>query len=471
MAYDTNDTIVAVASAPGGAARGVVRLSGGQTLACLERAFTPDAAEPSIADSAAARRIAGSMRLSGDGDEPPMTVPGALLVWPAPRSYTRQPAAEFHCIGSPPLLAGIVEEMSRHGARPAAPGEFTLRAFLAGRIDLTQSEAVLSVIDARGREELDAALDQLAGGLSRPLHRLRNDLLAVLAELEAGLDFAEEDIEFISRGAVLERLVAARAAVAATLAQMAARDRRGEVPRVVLVGPPNAGKSRLFNALVARYGGPTPPSAIVSSQAGATRDYLVGRVTIDGVECELIDTAGEVAAAVDTILQAAQENTAAQRRTADVRLVCLDAVATNAQQVREALSTLGAADVAVLTKSDLAAPVDREATQQGFDALQACSAATGDRIADLAQEIRVRVTHAVHEGTGAVAAATAARCSGSLREAERAVSSAIALVDGGAEELISAELRSALDALGEVVGAVCTDDVLDRVFSQFCIGK
>ena len=141
-----------------------------------------------------------------------VALPTDLFLWPTSRSYTRQPLAEFHTFGSPPLLDALLQRVCAAGARLAQPGEFTLRAFLAGRIDLTQAEAVLGVVDAADRRQLDTALEQLAGGLSRPLHQLRDDLLNLLADLEAGLDFAEEDIRFVSGGELNRRLAGCRGA-------------------------------------------------------------------------------------------------------------------------------------------------------------------------------------------------------------------------------------------------------------------
>ncbi len=210
----------------------------------------------------------------------------ALFVWPTTRSYTRQPSVEIHTVGSQPILQAMLKTLCRLGARLAAPGEFTLRAFLTGRIDLTQAEGVLGLIESRDRHELDVAVAQLAGGLGAPLVRLRDEMLELLAHLEAGLDFVEEDIEFIARDELREKIAAAAAQVQALAQRMAARGVIRDKVRVVLVGAPNVGKSSLFNALLKRS------AALVSPLAGTTRDYLVGELVLDGATIELVDTAG-----------------------------------------------------------------------------------------------------------------------------------------------------------------------------------
>jgi tRNA modification GTPase len=458
MPYDLHDTIVAIASAPGGAARGIVRLSGPNALECLSGCFLADDSSTLTAEPSP-RRIVGAVRVTGQGATPPLVVPGAVLVWPGARSYTRQPSAEFHTIGSAPLLSAIVDELCRCGARPAEPGEFTLRAFLAGRLDLTQAEAVLGVVEARTRDDLDGALDQLAGGLSRPLHALREQLLLILAELEAGLDFADEPIEFIGRHELRRRLSGGESTVAAALAQFSERDRSTDAPRVVLAGDPNVGKSSLFNAIVEQFGDATAGRSLVSPTPGATRDYVSARLDLDGVTCELIDVAGDIDSA-DFLGRAAQRAAAGQRRGAELRLRCF--------AVGDALPNVegGASDLLVATKCDLA---PRAAVgSAAHDAVQ-CSSATGAGIDQLVRAIRGRL--AEHSGDAAGVAATAARSAGALREAARALAAARALINAGSDELLAAEVRSALHAVGEVTGAVCADDVLDRVFSQFCIGK
>ena len=283
-----DDTIVAIASAAGGAARGIVRLSGPDALEVVRKCFVP--ADPAL-ELRALRAATVVTGIFVDGkpdasDAARLKLPCELYLWPTARSYTRQPMAEIHTFGSPPLMNIVVQTLCEHGARTANPGEFTLRAFLGGRIDLIEAEAVLGVIDAADRRQLEIALDHLAGGLSRPLMEVRGSLLDLLADLEAGLDFVEDDIRFVEQDELQARLAAAAERLDALSKQLAARSWNVGRPRVALVGAPNAGKSSLFNALA------TNATALVSEEAGTTRDYLTAIVNADGLEIELIDTAG-----------------------------------------------------------------------------------------------------------------------------------------------------------------------------------
>ncbi|MEO0531556.1 MAG: GTPase, partial [Planctomycetota bacterium] len=343
MTPDTEDTIVAIATAHGAGRRGVVRVSGPDAVAIVASLYD----EP-IAVSAP-RRLAGAhLRVSLGGEH--RSLPADLFVWPDRRSYTQQPSVEIHTIGSPPLLEALVKACRESGARLAEPGEFTLRAFLAGRLDLTQAEAVLGVIDARDRDHLGPALEQLAGGLSTPLHHLRAELLGLLADLEAGLDFVEEaDVRFVEPEELRNRLAEAADLVAATARQMTERDTASCLPRVALVGAPNVGKSRLFNALVERFGiDASPTEALVADVAGVTRDLLVAVVRLGESQLELIDTAGDdESASIDAIDAVARGNVESVRRDADLLVDCQPATASE-------LRSGPAEAISVMTMSDCA---------------------------------------------------------------------------------------------------------------------
>lgn len=450
-----DDTIAAIASAPGGGARGIVRMSGPRAVAVATGGFQANDRESldSIHEPTA---LPGLLRLE------PLHAPIPLLlyVWPDRRSYTRQPIVELHLPGSPPLVDLVLQNVLRRGARMAEPGEFTLRAFLAGRLDLTQAEAVLGLIDAQHQRQFETALKQLAGGLSGPLNRLRDRLLELLAHLEAGLDFATEDIQFITPAALDSQLREAAECVAAAATQMQSRHEASELPRVVLLGWPNVGKSSLFNALAGQE------HAIVSPLAGTTRDYLAVELHEAGKPFRLIDTAGVEASEGTTIHAAAQHMRHEQQAAAQLRVLCLDSTRPLNDWERKQLLHNATPRIVVLTKTDEPPGHDGIAPS---DALLT-SAKTGRGMAAL--RMHITETLAQNELAADAVFSTAVRCQDSLRLADESLLRARKLASaGGNEELVALEVRAALEGIGQVVGAVYTDDILDRIFSRFCIGK
>jgi tRNA modification GTPase len=459
--YPLDDTIAAIASPPGGAARGILRLSGPRAIECVANFFQPNDGRR-LASRQFPCAIAGSLRLP----ELHSPLPCDLYLWYGrpglqAHSYTGQPVAEIHTIGSPPLLDLVLRSLCAAGARLAGPGEFTLRAFLAGRIDLTQAEAVLGVIDAADRQALNVALGQLAGGLAQPLHRLRDALLDLLAHLEAGLDFADVELSFITPEELNQKLAEAEENVAAMLRQMASRGEAGRAARAVLMGRPNSGKSSLFNALAGNR------AALVSDHPGTTRDYLLAELDLDGVKCQLIDTAGMRGEGSGThdIESVAEGVAQRQRNTAEIEVLCLDSTRPLDDWERGELQADGRESrLVVLTKCDAPRGTDCDC------AAVETSSVTGQGIETLCGELR-RKAIAAGGDRGEVVADTAARCRESLRLAGESLQRARRVALGGQEELAAAELRAALDELGAVAGAVYTDDLLDRIFSRFCIGK
>jgi len=499
--FPLDDTIAAIASAPGGAARGIVRLSGPKVLQCLRAVFhSGDNRE--LETPALAQAIGGSLQVIGIS----APLPCDLFFWPEGRSYTGQIAAELHTLGSPPLLEALLNSLCTAGARIAEPGEFTLRAFLSGRIDLTQAEAVLGVIDAADPRELQVAVAQLAGGLAGPLHRLREMLLELLAHLEAGFDFADEDLPFITAEDLQCRLDQAAENIARLAVQMESRGTPQAAIQAVLLGQPNTGKSSLFNTIIRKE------QALVSDLPGTTRDYLVAELDFDGRKCQLIDTAGlyaesaEPAGGLKAPDRAAQQTAAEQISRAHVRLLCLDATRPlDPWEQAELARSDDLHQIVVWTKMDAVPPDVASAGLHGSLAdsvsCEACnrlaiptSSITGEGLDLLRAELR-RMALAVELTNGDVVASTAARCRQSFDRAGECLQNARNLacrykktvpfsptmpagrpenrdsprVTG--EEFIAAEIRMALEELGKVVGAVYTDDVLDRIFSRFCVGK
>lgn len=604
---NADETIVAQASAQGNARRGIVRLSGDAVLDAVAPLFffrrpgadfppetleelaplapvSPSAVVPNVerpavvpgwlapwgvetqpvaastfADSADAERPDAERPNVDEAREavkrqnvaapfePPRLVRCALFYWPSGRGFTGQRAVELHLPGAPPVLDAVVRSICSTGnARLARRGEFALRAFLNGRIDLTQAEAILGAIDARSDGELQTALEQLAGNLSRAFGALRETLFDVLCNLEAGFDFVEEDIEFVSTDEIRAQLQNAISQIDETLDRTRSRGTLDRAPRVVLAGLPNAGKSSLYNRLVQTFGpknaAPETAAALVSDVAGTTRDYLETELTVDDVSFVLVDSAG-----VENVREAektdafendqkgvkfqknqtpsenALQNAPFQESEKDVKsgenekkaapsersprelaqlgLKRVFADASLILRCRDAASTdfppdFGAelgipADVPTLdvaTKRDDAvstAPKEEEPLKerttlvannannaaQGLNAPLETSAATGFGVETLGRRIADRLRAEMENGE--IVPSTAVRCQESLREANDALRRALALLDGALfdEVLVAAEIRVALDRIGLVVGAVHTEDLLDRIFSRFCVGK
>lgn len=442
-----DDTIVAVSSAAGPARRAIVRLSGPDALAALRAVFLAD--DPrSLANPPRHRLIPGNLRLTGVHSP----LPALLYFFRAPRTYTGQDLAEIHTIGSPPLVERLVSDLLSAGARPAQPGEFTLRAFLAGKKDLPQAEAVHAVIEADSDADLRVALAQLAGGVSQPLHELRSELLNLLADLEAALDFADEDIEFVSRADTLGRLDAALEQLTALRRQFEERAISGRPVRIAFVGLPNVGKSSLFNKLAAG-------DAIVSDVPGTTRDYLMRRSTLGGVGVEYIDTAGWEGAQ-DTIVDQAQRLGREQASRADAIVWCVEAGGKFSAEDESRLRSTGVKVIRVWTKCDLL-------PQQDVPAIPASVRLTGGTDELLAALVR-EVTSLARSSL----APSQSRCRHHLDACIIELSQARELASASnSPEFTAAALRTAIDQLGEMTGAVYTNDLLDRIFSRFCIGK
>jgi tRNA modification GTPase len=434
-----DDTIVALATAPGPGLRAILRLSGPKAFEVATAYFESD-----VPPKHERRRFEGQIRIP-DIHSP---LPADLLVFPAPHSYTGQDVVEIHTLSSPPLIDRLLATLMANGVRAARPGEFTLRAFLGGKLDLTEAEAILGVIEATDDDQLRTALAQLAGNLSRPLDGLRDDLLNLLADIEAAMDFAEEDITFVGREDLLIRLAKALAQMTLVRRQLDSREQSETAFRAVLVGRPNAGKSRLFNVL-------TGGKAIVSAEPGTTRDYLIGRIDIDGVVIELLDTAGRQPprGAIDAEAQTLGRD---QATAAELVLVCVPSETELSPDDRTNLERGG---IWVATMCDRApAPPSALGTSAltglGLDQLRSMLAerARTRREPPLAPSLS-RCRHHVEKSLT------------HLRNAHNAV-----LFDDPAE-ILALELRAALEELGALVGAVYTDDLLDRIFSRFCIGK
>ena len=393
--------------------------------------------------------------------------------------------------GCVPLADAIINRCCELGARPAERGEFTLRAFLAGKLDLAQAEAVLGVIEADSQASLRAALSQLGGNLAPAIAPLRASLIEIVAELEAGLDFVDEDIQFISNQQVIAQLQEVSRQLEQFADRLDTRSSTDRVPQVVLTGLPNSGKSSLYNAICRQ------PLAIVSNIPGTTRDYLQHRVSVHDVEFDLVDTAGSEELDEPTPRAQAQAQLARCLAEAQLGLLCIDMTCPEtANKVWQSLKATSTVPrwLIVGTKSDLcsgkelaeAERVLRDVQQQlsAADMVITCSShpdpnhslrSVGHLINCIARdldEVEGKVQDRDGAGPLAVVHETAVRCRAALSAARAGIAAALEMAEcSGGEELIAAELRLVLDDLATIIGEVHSDDVLGEIFSRFCIGK
>ena len=449
--FEDQDTIVAVSTPPGRGAIGIVRLSGGRARGIAEKL-------------ASTRRplMPGRVRLATILDDQGATLDEAVVTfYAAPHSYTSEDVVEIACHGAPVLLEHLLRRTIAAGARLAEPGEFTQRAFLSGRLDLTQAEAVNDLIAAQTLNQARVAAAQLGGSVARTLAPIKDKLVHLIAALEAGIDFAEDDLDLLPDHAITAQM----AAVRAPLIALAESYGVGRVVRegftLAIVGRPNAGKSSLFNRLLGR------DRAIVTAQAGTTRDSISESLTLGGIPVQLIDTAGlrELADVEDAEAQGIAR-TRATIAEADVVLHVIDASVPRLDSEDAAIlgTLVGRPYLIALNKSDLA--VDLQELPAGI----LTSALTGEGIGALeaAMIAKVGVTPASVDS----AMITNLRQFTALEQAISALDRAQAgLNQSVPHEMLLLDLHASLEALDRLTGATSSDDVLRLIFATFCIGK
>jgi tRNA modification GTPase len=454
------DTIAAISTPPGRGGIGIVRLSGPQ--AAMIAAQLVRLRQPLEHGRARLADVPDGFR-SQPGEREPARIDEALVTWfAAPNSYTAEDVVEIAAHGSPVVLELLLKQTLDLGARLAEPGEFTQRAFLAGRLDLTQAEAVRDLIEAQTLTQARQAASQMGGALSRRVGPVKRGLVELIALLEAGIDFAEDDVDVAPIGEIARRIEELTSPLRALEASFA----RGRIVHdgltLAIVGRPNAGKSSLFNRLVERE------RAIVTATPGTTRDLVTERISLAGIPLELVDTAG----LREGLEEAEQMGIARSREAladAALVLVVLDATQPlNDEENRLLEAVQGRPALVAVNKSDLA-EVNVAAEHVGGVPALRTSALTGDGIAALRERILALATGGAAAEPGMLT---------NLRQ-HRAITTALAALGDGAganaggipHEMILLDLYRGLGALDSLTGQTTSDDILNLIFSTFCIGK
>ena len=461
-AHPATDTIAAIATAPGTGGIGIIRISGSDALAILHQVFV---AHKPRAQFKSHRLYYGTV-INSEGQ----VLDEALAVFMrAPHTYTSEDVVELHCHGSYVVLQEVLRTVFERGARPAEEGDFTKRAFLGGRIDLTRAEAVVDLLQAQTGKSAQLAANQLQGALFTRLEGIRHQLVQILALLEVAIDFPDDDVEIVQHDRVLAQL---REHVLLPLSQLLAMADQGRIVRegikVVLAGQPNVGKSSLLNALLQE------DRALVTAVPGTTRDTIEERFVIRGIPVHLIDTAG-IRQHVDPVEALGIERARQKMRQADLVLFLEDAQLGFGPAEQELYQTIrDKGHIVVINKSDIAGGSEISSLVTAFPGVPVVSISAKHQqgIEELLEGIYSSVIGDGAELCEQMTYAPNARHRAILAKTSSACQRLEAAILGGAPvDLLAVEVQSALDYLGDITGMTTPDDVLDLVFSQFCIGK
>lgn len=455
-----DDTISAIATALGVGSIGVIRLSGPDSLAIADRIFA--GREKPGKDNA--RKLLYGHILDRKGQP----IDEVLAVYmPGPHSYTGEDVCEIQCHGGRQALQEILSLTYQAGARPAEPGEFTKRAFLNGRLDLAEAESVMDIINAKSRQALVAANRGHEGGLSRKVRELRKKLRDLVVQLEAAIDYPEEDIEEVTYDRAAEVLAEGQAAVARLVRQGSAGRILREGLRTAIVGRPNVGKSSLLNSLL------QADRAIVSNIPGTTRDIIEEQMTIGGIPLVLTDTAG-LRDTEDLVEKIGVERSRAALEDAQLALVVLDGSQPLSGEDRELLRSLKDRKKLILVnKSDLPQMLDTEGLQReyGSSDVIVLSVKTGEGMEQVEQWLREFVYGEGSDSEGSSMTQNA-RQQDLLEKALRSLEDAL---EGARQHLpydcLTIDLTQTLHDLGEITGEDVPDEIIDEIFAQFCVGK
>lgn len=443
------ETMVAISTPHGRGGIGIVRLSGPASKKIVDQMVRSGSTMEH-----------GRARFGVLMDEDGARVDEVVITYfAAPNSYTGDDVVEIAAHGSPVVLEWAVQRAVELGARPARPGEFTERAFLSGRIDLTQAEAVRDLIDAQTMEQARVAAEQVGGSLAARIRPAKEQLVNLIAALEAGIDFAEDDIDTVSADEIVAKLAAVRTPIEALLQSFAYGNILRSGVKLAIVGRPNAGKSSLFNQLVARE------RSIVTATAGTTRDVVSERLSLGGIPVELMDTAG-LRDATEEVERIGIERSNEAMADADLVILVLDATTDIGTEETRVMNEMQGRNLLIVrNKIDLAA-----ASSDGAADYFETSAHTGEGVAALRDALLSQIRGpAVQARSGILTNLrqqdAVRRCVDSLMRAEVAATNTVP------HEMILLDVYEGLRGVDELTGQTTADDVLNLIFSSFCIGK
>lgn len=452
----TEDTIVALATAPGVGAIAVIRLSGTDAIKICNKVFKGKDLEKQASHTL----HYGTIR---DHDKVVDEVVVSLFV--TPRSFTRENVVEISCHGSPYIVKQIIKILLAHGARLALPGEFTKRAFINGQFDLAQAEAVADLINSDSAASHEAALNQMRGGFSDQIRQLREELIHFASMIELELDFGEEDVEFADRDDLKQLINNLLKVINALIDSFDLGNVIKNGVPTVIAGKPNAGKSTLLNALL------NEEKAIVSDIAGTTRDFIEDEINLGGITFRFIDTAG-LRETTDTIEKIGVERTQQQMKKASLIIYMIDMANDNLVDVNRdinKLENLGIPFIVVGNKRDKAQP-DLKAAIEKINGSVLISAATKDNLDALKDRI-LEVVNLDDFKTGDTIV-TNIRHYDNLLKTRNALMDVLNGLDNNITgDFLAMDIRQSLHYLGEITGEITTDDLLANIFSKFCIGK
>jgi tRNA modification GTPase len=460
--FENEDTIIALSTAAGRGAIAVVRLSGFESLGMINQVFSQN-----ISDREHRRATKGEIFAKSSKE---LIDECVVTYFKAPHSYTGDDVIEISCHCNQIIIDQIIDELIKLGARIAHPGEFTKRAFMNQKLDLSQAEAVASIIDAKTRQSLGVSMRQLEGHLSQKMSQIRQEIMDIASLIEISLDFNEDDVQIYEKQTLLRKTKIVLSKIGKLIHTYDYGKYLKEGIKLLILGRPNVGKSSLLNILLEK------DRAIVSEVPGTTRDYIEEYTQIDGLPIQLVDTAG-IRETLDMIEEQGVKRTIKHMETSDVLLALFESQKTLDSNDRRLIDYIQSMRsqvpiIVVLNKSDLKAQpgTHRELGDLGFEVVK-ISAKTGANIKNLKHTIkRILVTDEAVEGEQVIITNT--RHKAALLHAQKSLNDFMQLVKSDNDEaILASELRSTLDFVGEIIGDVTSEDLLNNIFSHFCIGK